>query len=119
MGGLGLMLTVFGFQGALARYHAAEHAPVIRDAVGYMADGTKESVKTVARAVAEGIRDPDSGPAEPDIRCHKCNQANDADARFCKSCGAALLKIVACPGCHELNDPDANFCDHCGGTLSA
>jgi len=48
------------------------------------------------------------------VRCPKCNEENDADAKFCKECGAAVAKTAHCPDCGELNDADANFCDNCG-----
>ena len=54
---VGAVMCGFGYMGAIARYQASEIAPVATDAVNYMADGTKEGVKTVARAVAEGIQE--------------------------------------------------------------
>jgi hypothetical protein len=36
-----------------------------------------------------GERDP-GGVARPTIACASCSAVNDADARFCKSCGARL-----------------------------
>jgi len=62
----GTVMCMIGFLGAMARYVAAEQAPVAKDTINYMADGTQEAVRTVARAaaqgVAEGIR---NVPAEP------------------------------------------------------
>lgn len=54
---VGAAMSMFGFMGAIARYQAGEIAPVAKDAVNYMADGTKDGVRTVARAVAEGIEE--------------------------------------------------------------
>ena len=53
---VGIVMCKFGYIGAVARYLAAEAAPVAKDTVNYMAQETQEGVKTVARAVAEGIR---------------------------------------------------------------
>ncbi len=53
----GIVMSQYGYFGAVARYIAAESAPVARDAVNYMAEGTKEAVKTVAGAVAEGVEE--------------------------------------------------------------
>jgi ribosomal protein L40E len=111
----GVFLTKIGYMGAAARYVAAETAPVATDTINYMAEGTKEGVKTVVGAVAEGLRG--DGEAETIVRCLKCNEENDSDAKFCKSCGEALQKSMSCPSCNELNDPDANFCDNCGSSL--
>jgi len=118
LGFAGLVMTSYGFMGAVARYSAEEFAPVGKDTFNYMAGGTKDSVKTLATAVGEGLRagSSASAPAER-VRCHKCNRPNDVDARFCSGCGAPLGKTKPCPGCHELNDPDARFCDNCGRPL--
>ena len=50
----GVMLQ-FGFMGALARFTASQAAPVASDLTNYMADETKGAVKTVAKAVGEGL----------------------------------------------------------------
>jgi hypothetical protein len=43
--------------GAIARYAAAEQVPVATDAINDFADGTRGAIKTVARAVAEGVKE--------------------------------------------------------------
>jgi hypothetical protein len=52
---VGSTMCLFGFVGAFSRYIAAEQAPVAKDAINYMADGTQEAVRTVARAAAQGV----------------------------------------------------------------
>lgn len=54
---LGLVMCKFGYLGAVARYIAAEAAPVASDTANYVAKETQEGVKTVARAAAEGVRE--------------------------------------------------------------
>ncbi len=54
---IGGVLCMLGFLGAVARYAAAEQVPVATDAFNELAEGTQGGVKTVARAVAEGIRE--------------------------------------------------------------
>ena len=54
---VGTVMCMFGFMGAVSRYAAAEQVPVATDAINDMADGTKGAVKTVARAVAEGVQE--------------------------------------------------------------
>jgi TRAP-type C4-dicarboxylate transport system permease small subunit len=54
---VGGVMCMLGFLGAMARYAAAEQVPVATDAFNELAEGTQSGVKTVARAVAEGIRD--------------------------------------------------------------
>ena len=57
---VGGVMCMFGFMGAVARYTAAEQVPVATDAITDLAEGTQGAVKTVARAVAEGVRETQS-----------------------------------------------------------
>ena len=65
---VGTVMCMFGFMGAVSRYVAAEQAPVAKDTINYMADGTQESVRTVARAAAQGVQEGMRGdqPRGPD-----------------------------------------------------
>jgi len=54
---VGGVMCLFGFMGAVARYTAAEQVPVATDAINDLADGTQGAVKTVARAVMEGVNE--------------------------------------------------------------
>jgi len=54
---IGGVMSLFGFMGAVARYTAAEQVPVASDAINDLAEGTQGAVKTVARAVAEGVKE--------------------------------------------------------------
>jgi len=114
---VGFGLTSHGYLGRLMRYQAGEMAPVAKDTFNYMADGTKEGVKTIASALGQGLKEGGFGAAgavETKVRCHKCNALAEDDAKFCGQCGQPLEKSKACPACRELNDPDAKFCDNCG-----
>ena len=114
---LGAGICKFAFMGAVSRYVADEVAPVGKDVINYMAEGTQGAVREVAAAVAEGLHAGTPAQVVHLVRCHKCNHSNNADAKFCSECGAALAKSVPCLSCHELNDPDAKFCDNCGKPL--
>lgn len=114
MMGFGGMICQFAYAGAVARYMANEVAPVGKDVVNYMADGTQGAVRTIAAAVGEGLRAGGPGGPVQVLRCHKCNADNPVPANFCKGCGTPLAKTKPCPACGELNDPDARFCDKCG-----
>lgn len=118
---VGGVLSIMGYMGKIARYHAGESAPVLKDTFNYMAEGTKDGVKTLATAIGSGLgagiagaSGAAAGGQETKVRCHKCNEVNDADAKFCNECGAPLSKSKPCPQCSELNDGDAKFCDNCG-----
>lgn len=112
---LGAALLVAGWMGAWARYQAGEAAPVAKDTFNYMAEGTQDGVRTLASAVGEGLRG--EGVAEGGVPCPQCDHLNDADAKFCDDCGAAMR--TTCPGCETPNDPDARFCDNCGTRLGS
>jgi len=102
----GIALTSFAFQGAIARFKAAEVAPVASATARYV----KPAIREVAQAVAEGVRGESGGAT-----CPKCEADNDADAKFCDECGAKIA--AACSSCGKQNDADAKFCDGCGNRL--
>jgi hypothetical protein len=117
--GIGGAMTKAAYLGRIARYYSQEITPVATDTFSYAAHETKDGIRDVVGAISEGLRDDrgSGGTAEVQVRCHKCNHENDADAKFCSECGSALAKSVPCPGCGELNDHDARFCDNCGRAL--
>ena len=100
----GLGITFTAFRREIATYHKNESAPVINE----FAEDIKPAVQSVASAVRETA-------AAQDAICPNCGEKNDADAKFCKNCGAALRKV--CPHCGEQNDADAKFCKSCGKSL--
>jgi RNA polymerase subunit RPABC4/transcription elongation factor Spt4 len=111
----GGVMTQIAFMGKVLRYMAQETAPVGKDTFNYLANGTKDGIKTVAGAIGQGLREGGfGGTSQTTVRCHKCNALVQADAKFCAQCGQSLGKTKACPDCRELNDPDAKFCDNCG-----
>jgi hypothetical protein len=65
---VGGAMCMFGYVGAFSRYIAAEQAPVAKDTINYLAEGTQDAVRTAARTaahgVAEGIRPPQNTPPE-------------------------------------------------------
>ena len=115
--GVGLSLSRLGYMGAVGRYVAGEIAPVAKDTVNYLAEENKDAIRHVSEAIGAGLNH--SRPSTTLVRCHKCNTENQAQAKFCNNCAAALLKNKSCAQCGELNDPDARFCDNCGRTFDA
>ena len=51
------------------------------------------------------------------MSCAGCGATNEADARFCEECGAALDR--RCASCGAESKPTARFCRRCGGSLDA
>ncbi|HEV3386839.1 MAG TPA: zinc ribbon domain-containing protein [Gemmata sp.] len=117
--GFGGIICKFAFLGSVSRYMANEIAPVGKDVVNYMAEGTKGAVHDVAAAVAGGLQDGMAGKEMRILHCHKCNADNEAPANFCKACGSPFAKAIPCPECGKLNDPDARFCGQCGKSVEA
>jgi hypothetical protein len=119
--GIGAGICKFAYIGAVTRYIADEVAPVGKDVVNYMADGTKDSVRDMATAVSEGIiagsQNHHHVARAEGVVCPKCDRLNDAEAAFCKYCGETLSRTLVCPHCNKQNDPDARFCNHCGKAL--
>ena len=115
--GLGTAISKFGFMGTVARYVANEVTPVGTDVFNTVVGDTKGSIRDVASAIGSGLRDGTERPGLPgSVDCPECTTANDADARFCKGCGASLAKR-RCRHCGDEAAPDARFCDSCGEPL--
>lgn len=60
------------------------------------------------------------------ILCPKCNAMNEADSKFCETCGAPInvrkavgQDKVVCPMCGVSNEPGAKFCFSCGKDLES
>jgi len=55
------------------------------------------------------------------IFCKQCGAKNDADAKWCGSCGKKLeageLTEIACPACGTKSKIEAVFCKQCGAKL--
>jgi Double zinc ribbon len=90
---VGAAMTRIGYLGPATRYVAGEVTPTIRDTLGAL------------------------GITSATVACPTCGASNDADARFCDSCGKPLS--ARCASCGAANDPDARFCDACGAALPA
>ncbi|MEM7624932.1 MAG: zinc ribbon domain-containing protein [Planctomycetota bacterium] len=121
---IGAGMVKAGYLGAIVRYQASEIAPVGKDTLNYLADGTAPSVRALSRNVAEGLREgfepgaDAKADAPPPVDCPACDAPNEPDAKFCDQCGGAMPRPEAtaleCPSCNEPNDIDAKFCDACG-----
>lgn len=61
---LGAALCKLGYMGVFMRYIAGESAPVAKDTINYVAEGTKPGIKAVAQAITEGVREA-SQPEKP------------------------------------------------------
>ncbi|WP_121253470.1 zinc ribbon domain-containing protein [Nocardioides ferulae] len=82
--GFGAMLLQWGFLGAGARYAAGETMPVVKDSAAYLTDG--QGLAGIGRTADDLSADvAATGPF-----CRQCGVRNDADARFCDSCGSSL-----------------------------
>ena len=86
-GGPGPILTAaaggfcIGWLRTQASYVAGETMPVLKDSATYLSDG--QGLGNVGRTPAPAA-------AEAGPYCRQCGTRNDADARFCDSCGQSL-----------------------------
>ena len=62
------------------------------DASGYRAAVERDLALRGAAAGPAVVAEPAAAPATAGTACASCQTANDADARFCKQCGAALAR---------------------------
>lgn len=76
---IGIIFLILGFMKELNSFAASQSAPVHKDVINYMLDGTREEVNKTINASKK-------------IICPKCKAENDADAKFCKNCGEELNK---------------------------
>lgn len=79
--GVGGWLLQAGFLGVGARYVSGEVTPVAKDTAEHLTGGKG----LTHLGVAEPSGTPAAGPY-----CRSCGTRNDADARFCDSCGTAM-----------------------------
>ncbi len=108
--GIGVGMTKIAYLGAVARYMAAESAPVGKDTFNYMARETKDGVRDIAAAISDGI----TGAGKT---CQSCEAQNDHDAAFCDRCGVPFDSVMSCNDCSAENDFGARFCSKCGSQL--
>lgn len=101
---VGGVCLAYSYLGKFARYVSNEAAPVAKDTINYMVDGTKDSI---IGAVKEF-----TGTSKNVLVCPKCGNKNSTTAQFCDECGAPLS--ITCPKCGAQNDSDAKFCQKCG-----
>ena len=52
---VGLGACLFGYLGAIHRFVAGETAPVAKDTFNYLGEGIQPGVKSIAKAVTEGV----------------------------------------------------------------
>ncbi len=98
--GIGAGLLTFAFRREIATYSKNESVPVINEASSEIAPAIQNVVK--------------AAKTESGVRC-ECGALNDADAKFCKTCGKPLAKT--CDNCGENNSADSAYCNNCGNKL--
>lgn len=82
------------------------------EAIGAAAPpAVKEVTEPTPAKLTEGAA---SGPAA----CTKCGGVLNAGAKFCTSCGTAVVQPDVCPNCGVPRGP-GRFCGHCGTELPA
>ena len=100
---IGIIFLILGFMKELNSFAASQSAPVHKDVINYMLDGTREEVNKTINASKK-------------IICPECKAENDKDALFCSTCGHKLKNKSQ--KCNAENDADAKFCKNCGEELN-
>jgi hypothetical protein len=86
---VGGWLLQAGFMGAGARYASGELSPVAKDTAHYLTDGKGLlGVGTTSSGASAPAATQAGAPAGP--YCRSCGTRNDAEARFCDSCGTSM-----------------------------
>ena len=86
---VGGWLLQAGFMGAGARYASGELAPVAKDTAHYLSDG--QGIMGVGTTTSGATASATTGTGSPTgPYCRSCGTRNDADARFCDSCGTTM-----------------------------
>jgi ribosomal protein L40E/uncharacterized membrane protein len=111
---VGVVMTSAGYAGTVARYQAAEIAPVGKDVINYMATETKDSIGSLVRSIHDG-----SNEQESLVKCRKCNEENEMDAIYCNHCGEKLNIKTECKQCGAINEGDSKFCNKCGEIIES
>lgn len=98
---IGAIMLVFGFRREMGRFVKNESMPVVREAA--------EELTPTIEDIASAVR------GDGKTECPHCHTANDANSKFCKSCGNPIA--VTCPHCGQTVDGDSAFCKNCGKRL--
>jgi len=74
---VGVAMAMFVFLGSYTRYVIGETAPVHKDTFNYLAEGTQQGVRTVAKALGEGLTAGMHRDGSGTTRCPGCHQHRD------------------------------------------
>jgi hypothetical protein len=104
---VGFVCLGMGYMGEVGKYQASQIAPVAKDTINYMIDGTKDEISDLIRKVKSDDK--------VSRNCRYCGDTLEINALFCDHCGKKVSKT--CGACNEENSDDARFCKSCGKTL--
>ena len=96
----GAAALMFGFRKEVANYMRQESAPVFNQ---------------FGQQIAPGISAIAGAAQNSQNVCKTCGTANEAESKFCRSCGAPLTQV--CANCGETVEADSAFCNKCGQKL--
>lgn len=116
----GVYALFFAHARDIAAFGASSIAPVVNDTVNYVADNTAPAVNKAIGGLAEnitsGIVKGKQATSKKKV-CSKCQQTNDANAKFCDNCGEKLQTENICPNCGEKLEEKTKFCPNCGNKI--
>lgn len=82
------------------------------------AEGQQVAPKTEAKPPQVKKEEPNAPMESPEKNaCNDCGQHVDESDKFCRKCGAKIIRVPRCPSCGLEVDGNDAFCRRCGAKL--
>ena len=109
---------------AVAEEYVAEEEPAADEEESREEPSQEEAPDEPKSPVEEKPTEEKPKAATTGVKCGVCGSENVESAKFCKRCGAALLRekddgLVECPTCKKRSERGTKFCKYCGTKLPA
>ena len=123
---VGIRLILVAHAREIAAFGASTIAPVAGETAGYMVNAVTPSiskaVETMSESIAKGVskgknenvKATENLAKEKQLKCPKCGELNDVDAKFCNNCGVKFKQVRFCNKCGKKLSNDDKFCSSCG-----
>ena len=123
---VGIRLILVAHAREIAAFGASTIAPVAGETAGYMVNAVTPSIskaaETMSESIAKGVskgknekvKATENLAKEKQLKCPKCGELNDVDAKFCNNCGVKFKQVMFCNKCGKKLLNDDKFCPSCG-----
>lgn len=115
---LAILLIVVAVLKVLKNKEPKQVKPEVKRAEAKKPDSNKVYINQAEKPARKAAPTP-MAPINTVIRCNECGAPITENAKFCRSCGAKIIRQEAnvCPDCKALLSPGAKFCRSCGRKL--